>query len=69
MSRIMEILSAARLIVSPAWINDTLAVLGVGLVAWGCGWIYAPLAPMVVGVILIYLAISGARKRRGRNDS
>lgn len=69
MNRFLSWLASLRLIVSPRWINDTFGVIGLGLVAWGVGLMHPPLAPVIVGVVFMTLAIIGALSRRkGRND-
>lgn len=56
------LLSGIRAALSPRWVNDTLALAGLGLLAWGFGWIYLPLAPLTVGAGLMTCAVVGAKK-------
>lgn len=61
--------TTARAVMSPRWVNDTLAVVGLGLIAWGLGWMYLPLAPVSVGAALVLIAVLGARRsKRLRED-
>ena len=44
---------------------DLLALLGLGLLAWGLWAIYEPLAPLVVGGLILFAVLQRAA-RQGR---
>lgn len=43
------------------YISDALGIVGAGLVSYGAWSIYAPAGFIVAGVLLIALAVAGAR--------
>jgi hypothetical protein len=40
---------------------DLFALAGLSIFTAGCGWIYAPLAPIVLGLALVALGLWGAQ--------
>ena len=58
-----KMLGCFRLALSPRWVNDFIGFVGLSLVAVGCWWMYPPLAPIIVGVVFLALAIWGARNK------
>ena len=43
------------------WIWDALAGLGIVLLVGGLGWVYRPLAPIVLGLTLLGAGVYGAK--------
>lgn len=41
---------------------DVLALIGLGLLSWGLWWIWPPLAPLVVGTLILVAVVYRARQ-------
>lgn len=39
---------------------DAITVFALGLIGWGLWWIYAPLGPLAVGIVVLLLALRRA---------
>jgi hypothetical protein len=48
------------------WLFDVLALAGLGLIAWGLGWLLHPAwAPVTIGAALVTVAVLSASKSGG----